>query len=238
MANQSIYNAFERLWQHILLAIDEKTQNIEEIANQYIWKEYSGEPTGSEEPYTLVEEENRLMIAQNHLTMPSLSFNEVLYSTEITVENGIVWLTNPTTIIFEDIKEANLSDTNVLKGKYIQIIRPSSMSDTYFIPESATITSNSQMGSFYDYGIKAPYYRVVPNAMFLGYRVSVNQFEYPKNAISETTGYYYTGGNRIGDVLCGDGSYSISVSDKQEIAQSAASIVDTNLLTLIGNEVS
>ena len=213
----------------------------EEIANLYIWKEYNKEPTDSTNPWELVDETDTLTIAYKHLTIPAYTYNKVLYSTSFIINNGVVELVNPEERVFEDMGLNYISQTDVLKGKYIQIIKTQSISDVYYIPENATIQLGSQQGSYYRYYIlgDAKCKKVVPSDIFLGYRTSVSPNEFPSGGVDSTTGNYYIGGNRIGDVLSGSGGgYTLTNSDKQEIAQSAASIVDTNLLTLIGNEVS
>lgn len=213
----------------------------EEIANLYIWKEYNKEPTDNTNTFELVDETDILIIAYKHLLISSLTYNKVLYSTNFIVNNGVVELVNPEEIVFEPMGLNYISQADVLKGKYIQIIKTQSISDVYYIPENVTISFGSQQGSYYQYYIlgNAGCKKVVPSAILLGYRTSISPNEFPSGEVDSATGHYYVGGNRIGDVLSGSGGgYTLTTSDKQEIAQSAASIVDTNLLTLIGNEVS
>ena len=194
MANTSIFNAFERMWQHTNTVLDQKQ---EEIPNLYVWKKYDGDPLYS-----------KTNVTDAIISVAAIGTNCTIdYASEIEIVDETISLINSARINVEDYNDTQL---DLIKGKYVKYV-----STIYFIPDNATFLHYS--GSINVWGIKVSRATKITindgTSGSIGYVASKSFSTYPSDG-EHTDGYWYKYIKQLGDAaVVDDSSVSFTETD-------------------------
>lgn len=159
----------------------------DEIPNLYVWKKYNGDPN------TIVETDvtNQQIAWGIKTTSYGTSSYSLQYADEITIQDGVISLVEPTTLTVGG-ETGTPSDFNVILGKYIY--GGSLMERGFFyIPSDATITISTDR-----IAVKASKAKKITKPTMECFVASKESGTYPTNG-QHTDGYWYEYIKQLGE---------------------------------------